>query len=134
MNTPDHSALEKLLDSSEDFGTFGRYEETPVAEMSPEMREAFDFSPLDHELPCHVQPDHLGRDLGGEHGRERLGVAPGVEFREARLISRRFDIAPHRDMSADFLAHQGGVRAQHERQAGDGTERHECDGLRLGSL
>ena len=44
MNTPDHSALEKLLDSSEDFGTFGRYEETPVAEMSPEMREAFDFT------------------------------------------------------------------------------------------
>ena len=27
-----------------DFGTFGRFIETPVAEMSPEMREAFDFT------------------------------------------------------------------------------------------
>jgi 4-carboxymuconolactone decarboxylase len=44
MNTPDHSALEKLLDSSGDFGTFGRYDETPVADMSPEMRDAFDFT------------------------------------------------------------------------------------------
>ena len=28
----------------EDFGTFGRYKETPVAEMPPQMREAYDFT------------------------------------------------------------------------------------------
>ena len=27
-----------------DFGTFGRYMETPVAQMSPEMRDAYDFT------------------------------------------------------------------------------------------
>ena len=29
---------------SSDFGTFGRFDETPVAEMSPEMRDAYDFT------------------------------------------------------------------------------------------
>ncbi len=29
---------------SPDFGSFGRYKETPVAEMSPEEREAYDFT------------------------------------------------------------------------------------------
>src|ERR1700760_1320268 len=32
------------MPSSFRFGTFGRYQETPVAEMSPEMREAYDFT------------------------------------------------------------------------------------------
>jgi 4-carboxymuconolactone decarboxylase len=27
-----------------DFGTFGRFDETPVAKMSPEMRDAYDFT------------------------------------------------------------------------------------------
>ncbi len=30
--------------SSSSFGTFGRYEETPVEQMPPEMREAYDFT------------------------------------------------------------------------------------------
>ena len=32
------------MSNDEDFGTFGRYKETPVAEMSPEMKDAFDFT------------------------------------------------------------------------------------------
>jgi 4-carboxymuconolactone decarboxylase len=44
MSIPDHSELAELLDSSADFGTFGRFEETPLAEMSPEMREAYEFT------------------------------------------------------------------------------------------
>jgi 4-carboxymuconolactone decarboxylase len=31
-------------DPAEDFGTFGRFAETPVAQMAPEMREAYDFT------------------------------------------------------------------------------------------
>ena len=30
--------------NSSSFGTFGRYEETPVEQMSPEMRDAYDFT------------------------------------------------------------------------------------------
>ncbi len=32
------------MSSNDDFGTFGRYQETPVAEMSPEMKDAYDFT------------------------------------------------------------------------------------------
>jgi 4-carboxymuconolactone decarboxylase len=32
------------MSSDSAFGTFGRYKETPVGEMSPEMREAYDFT------------------------------------------------------------------------------------------
>ncbi len=30
--------------ANSDFGTFGRYKETPVAQMSPEMKDAFEFT------------------------------------------------------------------------------------------
>jgi 4-carboxymuconolactone decarboxylase len=33
----------KMAENS-DFGTFGRYQEIPVTEMSPEMKEAYDFT------------------------------------------------------------------------------------------
>lgn len=32
------------MSNNQDFGTFGRYKETPVAEMSPEMKDAYDFT------------------------------------------------------------------------------------------
>ncbi|HEX4790963.1 MAG TPA: hypothetical protein VH372_21050 [Actinospica sp.] len=42
MPTPEETKA--LLQSDDDFGTFGRYAETPVDEMPPQMREAFDFT------------------------------------------------------------------------------------------
>jgi 4-carboxymuconolactone decarboxylase len=44
MSTPDYTELAKLIDSSGDSGTFGRFEETPLADMSPDMREAYEFT------------------------------------------------------------------------------------------
>ena len=32
------------MSEDQDFGTFGRFVETPVAQMSPEMRDAYDFT------------------------------------------------------------------------------------------
>ena len=32
------------MSNNDDFGTFGRYQETPVAEMRPEMKDAYDFT------------------------------------------------------------------------------------------
>jgi 4-carboxymuconolactone decarboxylase len=40
----DSNNLKDLLEDPNDFGTFGRYVETPVDQMAPEMREAFDFT------------------------------------------------------------------------------------------
>jgi 4-carboxymuconolactone decarboxylase len=36
--------VKALLEDRDAFGTFGRFTETPVAQMPPEMREAFDFT------------------------------------------------------------------------------------------
>lgn len=36
--------MKALLEDADDFGTFGRYAETPVAEMPPDQRAAFDFT------------------------------------------------------------------------------------------
>ncbi|MDW6064344.1 carboxymuconolactone decarboxylase [Streptomyces sp. FXJ1.4098] len=41
---PDINELKAMLENPDDFGTFGRFAETPVDQMSPEMREAFDFT------------------------------------------------------------------------------------------
>ena len=32
------------MSADSDFGSFGRYEETPIGEMSPEMKDAYDFT------------------------------------------------------------------------------------------
>ncbi|MEV2212272.1 carboxymuconolactone decarboxylase [Streptomyces sp. NPDC050997] len=41
---PNTDELKAMLDNPDDFGTFGRFVETPVEEMPPQMREAFDFT------------------------------------------------------------------------------------------
>lgn len=41
---PDISDVKALLEDPDDFGTFGRYTETPADQMTPEMREAFDYT------------------------------------------------------------------------------------------
>jgi 4-carboxymuconolactone decarboxylase len=33
-----------MTENATDFGTFGRYQETPVDDMSPEMKDAYDFT------------------------------------------------------------------------------------------
>ena len=38
------SRMKAMLEDPSDFGTFGRYTETPVAEMPPAQRAAFDFT------------------------------------------------------------------------------------------
>ncbi|MBR7827868.1 hypothetical protein KDK95_16230 [Actinospica sp. MGRD01-02] len=40
----DIDAMKAMLEDASDFGTFGRYVETPVAEMQPAEREAFDYT------------------------------------------------------------------------------------------
>lgn len=40
----DINQVKALLEDPDAFGTFGRFTETPVAQMPPEMREAFDFT------------------------------------------------------------------------------------------
>jgi len=40
----DINKMKAILEDASDFGTFGRYVETPVAEMPQEQREAFDFT------------------------------------------------------------------------------------------
>jgi 4-carboxymuconolactone decarboxylase len=46
---------ETSLRDEGDFGTFGRFQETPVAQMAPDMREAFDFT---HKLRGMVPGPH----------------------------------------------------------------------------
>jgi 4-carboxymuconolactone decarboxylase len=41
---PDIEELKAMLEDPDEFGTFGRFTETPVEQMPPEMREAFDFT------------------------------------------------------------------------------------------
>ncbi|MBV8350274.1 MAG: carboxymuconolactone decarboxylase, partial [Mycolicibacterium sp.] len=41
---PDINQFKALLEDPADFGTFGRFVETPVEDMPPAMREAFDFT------------------------------------------------------------------------------------------
>ena len=41
---PDINEVKALPEDPEAFGTFGRFVETPVAQMPPQMREAFDFT------------------------------------------------------------------------------------------
>ena len=41
---PDINEAKALLGDRDAFGTFGRFTETPVGQMPPEMREAFDFT------------------------------------------------------------------------------------------
>jgi len=40
----DIAEAKATLENPEDFGTFGRFVETPVEKMPPQMREAFDFT------------------------------------------------------------------------------------------
>jgi 4-carboxymuconolactone decarboxylase len=41
---PDTNEIKALLEDPDAFGTFGRFTETPVDQMPPEMREAFDYT------------------------------------------------------------------------------------------
>jgi 4-carboxymuconolactone decarboxylase len=41
-NSQAQAQAKALLEDPDAFGTFGRFTETPVAQMPPEMREAFD--------------------------------------------------------------------------------------------
>jgi 4-carboxymuconolactone decarboxylase len=41
---PDVNEIKALLEDPDAFGTFGRFTETPVGQMAPEMREAFDYT------------------------------------------------------------------------------------------
>lgn len=44
MDQKEIKELAKKLRKPEDFGTFGRYREVPVAAMSPEMKDAYDYT------------------------------------------------------------------------------------------
>jgi 4-carboxymuconolactone decarboxylase len=39
-----HRGNSERMNDRSDFGTFGRFVETPVDEMSPQMKEAYDFT------------------------------------------------------------------------------------------
>src|SRR5205823_13717982 len=86
---------------------------------------------LHDEFARDVEADHLGWNLGREDSRQGFGIAPGVEFRKARLIAGRFDVADHGDVAAHFLAYHGGVGTQRECEAGDRAQCDESNGLGL---
>jgi hypothetical protein len=64
--------MEHAMKENPVFGSFGRFQETPKAQMSPDMKAAFDFTmKLRGEVPGFAQDLDLQSEAVGDHRSDR---------------------------------------------------------------